>query len=183
MSKEKKSPKGEKSLEEQNIETRERLMAVAEKTEETDVVEEVQREHITFDEVYSVRYTRELVVKGTDFRESVEVSELGEGAFLVMRPLTDSQFVEVQRTMLGDLSISALDQPTEKITGFIDREQKGKYLALSYALSLDGDEWTPEDIGHLPTGVPDKLYGRLALISGFPRPPASGPTEEKETTG
>lgn len=170
-----------KSLGDQNIETRERLRAAAEKDEGQEAEETGELQRIRFEEEYHTRFTKELVLKGTDFRESVGVPELGEGAFLVIRPLTDSQFVEVQKTILGDMTVSTLDRPVEKIGGLIDREQQGKYLALSYALSFDGEEWTPEDIGQLPTGVPDKLYERLALISGFPRPPKPElPAEEEE---
>lgn len=178
MSKEEKSMEEEKSLRERNIETRKRLMKAAEKTEGT---EAVQHERISFDEVCSVRYTKELVLKGTDFRESVGIPELGDGVFLVIRPLTDAQFVEVQKVILGDMTVTTLDKPTENIGSLIDREQTAKYLALSYALSFDGEEWTPEDIGHLPTGVPDKLYERLALISGFPRPPKPAAPVETPT--
>jgi len=169
-----------KSLGDQNIETRERLMAASEKDEDKEAEETVELERIRFEEECHVKFTRELVLKGTDFRESVGVPELGEGAFLVIRPLTDSQFVEVQKVILGDMTISTLDRPAEKISGLIDREQRGKYLALSYALSIDSEEWTPEDIGQLPTGVPDKIYERLALISGFPRPPKPASLAEEE---
>lgn len=155
-------------------------MKAAAKIEEK---ETVQHERILFEDVCHVRYTRELVLKGTDFREQVGVPELGEGAFLIIRPLTDAQFVEIQKVMLGDMTISSLEKPVEKIGGFIDREQKGKYLALSFALSFDGEEWTPEDVGLLPTGVPDKLYRRLALISGFPMPPMPESPVAEEPTG
>ena len=173
--------KEEKSLKDKNIETRERLMDAAQKDEKQEAKEEVQRTQIKFEDACHVRFTRELVLKGTDFRESVGVPELGEGAFLVIRPLTDAQFVEVQKAILGDMDMTAsvLDLPTGKIGGLIDKEQKAKYLALSFALSFDGEEWAPEDIGKLPTGVPDKLYARLALISGFPRPAAPPSTKEE----
>jgi len=122
--------------------------------------------------VKRVRVTRERVLKGTGLREQVDIPELGddeEKTFFVMRPLTDGEFVRVQKTILGDVSARSLDQDL-KATDIVDREQKGKYLAVSIALSIDNEEWTPEEIGELPAGVPDKLYSRLAEISGFPRP-------------
>ena len=160
-----------KSLVDQNIETRERLMAASEKDEEKEAEEKVERAQIDFEEEYHVRFTKKLVLKGIDHREQVGVHELGKGAFLVIRPITDAQFVEVQKVIIGDRTISTLDQAAESIGDLIDREQGGKYLALSFALSFDGEKWTPKDIGQLPSGVPDKLYRRLALISGFPMPP------------
>lgn len=134
--------------------------------------------------VKRVRVTRERVLKGTGLREQVDILELGkeeeENTFFVMRPLTDGEFVEVQKTILGDISASSMDRDM-KATDLIDREQKGKYLALTYALSIDNEEWTLEEIGKLPTGVPDKLYNRLAEISGFPRPtkPLSPPKKKQ----
>jgi len=134
--------------------------------------------------VKRVRVTRERVLKGTMLREQVDILELGkeeeEKTFFVMRPLTDGEFVEVQKAILGDVSASSMDRDM-KATDLIDREQKGKYLALTYALSIDNEEWTIEEIGKLPTGVPDKLYSRLAEISGFPRPtkPLFPPKEEQ----
>jgi len=177
---EEEKPKEEKSLGERNIETRKRLMEVADRTEGIDAEGAVERAQINFEDDCHVRFTKELVLRGTDFRESVGVPELGEGAFLVIRPITDAQFVEVQKTIIGDRTISSLDQAAESIGGLIDREQSGKYLALSYALSFDGEEWTPKEIGQLPSGVPDKLYRRLALISGFPMPPKPAPPVEEE---
>lgn len=127
-----------------------------------------------------VRFTRLLVLEGKSHREQILVPELGAGAYVSMRPLTDSEFVEVQKIILGDLSANKLPELDQKIQDIVEREQRGKYLALSFALSVEGEQWTPEDVGALPPGVPDHLYSQLALMSGFPRPaePSAERTEE-----
>ena len=141
------------------------------------------------DAMKRVRWTRERVLKGTELREQVDFPAIDkpvdptdediETGFLTIRPLTDGEFVDVQRTILGDISTKSLEQDM-KASDLVLREQQGKYLAVSIALSIDGEEWTPEEVGLLPTGFPAKLYTRLAEISGFPRPtkPPSQPLEE-----
>ena len=140
------------------------------------------------DAMKRVRWTRELVLKGTGIREPVDFpavdkpvnpeDEDQETAFLIIRPLTDGEFVDVQRTILGDISTKSLEKEM-KASDLVEREQQGKYLAVSIALSIDGEEWTPEDIGLLPAGFPDTIYNRLAEISGFPRP-TKPPSPNKE---
>lgn len=117
-----------------------------------------------------VRFTKQLVLEGIGHREQILVPELGEGAFLSMRPLTDSEFVQVQKSILGDMSASKISELDTTVNDIVEREKRGKYLALSISLSVEGDEWSPDDVGALPPGVPDTLYNTLAVISGFPRP-------------
>lgn len=118
-----------------------------------------------------MRITKEMVLKGPRFREHVPVPELGEDAELVIRPLTDGEFAEIQQIIMADIPFAgadSLDKAELKITEVVEREKKAKYTALAFALSVDGESWTPEDVGNLPPGVPDRLYKRLSEISGFP---------------
>ena len=145
-----------------------------EKTEEKEVV---QHKRIRFEDACRVRFTRELVLRGVQHRESVGVPELGEGAFLVIRPLTDGEFAEVQRVALVGLSISDtkhIDKIDESpVSEVVDREQKAKYVAVAYGLNCGEEKWAAEDVARLPVGVPDKIFQRLGEISGFlsPLPP------------
>jgi hypothetical protein len=122
------------------------------------------------DAMKQVRFTKALVLEGTKHREHILVPELGEGAYLTIRPLTDIEFIQVQKVILGDISAVNVAKLEATMTDIVEREANGKYFALSIALSVDGEEWTPEDVGNLPPGVPDILYNTLAVISGFPRP-------------
>jgi len=131
--------------------------------------------------VKRVRFTRELVLEGIHHREQILVPELGEGAFVSMRPLTDNEFVKVQKAILGDLTAAKVAELESSVQDLVEREQKGKYLAVSLSLSVEGDEWTPDDVGELPPGVPDMLYSALAVISGFPRPLELSEKKEEET--
>lgn len=140
-----------------------------------------------------VRITRELVLEGKDHRSEVPVPEWGEEAFLMVRPITDGEFVKVQQTILRNMSASDLQEikgDAESpdlskikmdIVDLVDREKAGKYLAVSFGLSCDGEEWTAEAVGKLPPGVPDRIYNAVALASGFPR--LAGSSEKAEVPG
>jgi len=125
-----------------------------------------------------MRVTKELVLKGVGHRESVPVPEFGEDAALVIRPLTDGEYFEVQRLMIGEATFEGGTpekfMENSKIIDIMGRERDAKYLALSFALSIDDEGWKPEEIAKLPQGVPDRLWSRLATISGFPRAPKKG---------
>lgn len=132
-----------------------------------------------------VRVTRERVLKGIGFRELVDVPELDEGenkAHFVIRPLTDNEFLEVQKAMLGDMSTETIGTDLTA-ADIIEAEKRSRYVALSYALSIDNEKWTPKQIGELPLGIPEKLYARVAEISGFPQPSTSAslPKKKKKT--
>jgi hypothetical protein len=124
-----------------------------------------------------VRITKQLVLEGISHREQVLVPELGAGAFLTIRPLSDGEFTRFQQAILGDMRRGEISDINLTVKDMTEREQRGKYLAVSLGLSCDGEEWTAEDVGLLPPGVPDRIYNHIALISGFPRlagPPSSG---------
>jgi len=118
----------------------------------------------------TVRVTRKLVLAGASHREMVPVPQLGEGAFLTMRPLVDNEFVQMQTTILRGIPTSRIQKLQTKTSSvdLIKRENEAKYQALALALSIDGQKWTPKDIGALPPGVPTALFNVLARISGFP---------------
>jgi hypothetical protein len=125
-----------------------------------------------------VRVTKQLVLEGVLHREQVLIPELGSGAYLTIRPLTDIEFTKMQSAILGDMKRTQISQIDMTAKDMVERERRGKYLAVSLGLSCDGDEWTSEDVGQLPPGVPDRIYNHLAVISGFPRL-AGTPTQEE----
>jgi hypothetical protein len=130
-----------------------------------------------------VRVTKQLVFEGILHREQVLVPELGPGAYLTIRPITDLEFVKVQQSILGDMKRTQISQIDMTAKDMVDRERRGKYLAVSLGLSCDDDEWSPDDVGQLPPGVPDRLYNHLAVISGFPRLAGTAIPEEPEDPG
>lgn len=117
-----------------------------------------------------VRMTKEIVMQGTRFREEVEV----DGYTYVLRPLRDVEFQRVARVMVEGLRRKDLQAGEVSLDQIIDKEQAGRYLAVALMLSCDGEEWTPEEVGTLPPGVPQKLYEAGGRISGFPKPPDEG---------
>jgi len=47
------------------------------------------------------------------------------------------------------------------------QERKGTYLVVAYGLSHGDGEWSPEDVGRLPRGIPDKLADEIRAISEY----------------
>lgn len=131
--------------------------------------------------VKRVRITRARILKGIAFREQFDTPELGEGTYIEMRPLTDNEFFEMQKAILGDMSRRSIDKDL-KAADIVEYEKRGKYLALSYALSINKEKWNLKEIGKMPPGLPEKLFNRLAEISGFPRPSTSESLPKKTSS-
>jgi len=143
-----------------------------------------QDRQVAYEEaVKRVRYTKQLVLEGVVHREEVPVPELGEDAHLIIRPLTDEEFTEVTRKLLEGASMTGFGVAGMELGDVVDREQRGTYHAVSIALSVDGDKWSPEDVGKLPVGVPKRIYEKLSQISGFPRPPTPAQPEKAAPRG
>ena len=114
-----------------------------------------------------------------------------------IRPLSDKEMSEAENLMVRGVDINPKNLTSEKIkkirklreegagkkeiikqvqddfnAGNIDiarlqeQEREGTYLMVSYGLSHD-EKWTPEDVGKLPKGVPDKLADEIQEISEF----------------
>jgi len=142
----------------------ERLRKAEEKTEKREVeTRKVSTAH--------ARFTLEMLLKGVNMRDRVDIPELGEDFYLVVRALTDSEYSEVQRLALTGLKISetrkleGLDD--SNITDIVDRERNAKYFAVALGLSCDSETWTVEDVAKLPVGVPDRIYKKISELSGF----------------
>ena len=131
------------------------------------------------------RIPREMVSAGNELRHTVDIPQWGEEASMVVKPITDAQFMEVQREMFGDVTMADKDSEPYKdktMAEIADMEKHVRRMAVAFALSIDGEEWTPEDVSNLPPGAVDELYAEVALISGFPtgRRVKPTPLEEEE---
>lgn len=118
------------------------------------------------------RITKEMVLKGTELRHVVDIPQWGEEATLTVKPITDGQFMEIQAEMFEGIELGDKDnEPFQgmTMTEVSEREKKVRRKAVAFALSIDGEEWTPEDVALLPPGAVDALYNDVALISGFPK--------------
>jgi len=133
------------------------------------------------------RITREMVLKGTELRQTVDIPNWGEDASMVIRPITDGEFMAVQKIMFGDVTMDDKDELFKDMTmaEIADKEKLVRRMAVAFALSIDGEQWTPEDVSLLPPGAVDKLYNEVAITSGFPagprvQPKPSAKSEEPE---
>lgn len=130
------------------------------------------------------------VLKGTGKRESVEAM----GGTFIIRPLTDGEVAEVQELIykglseqaiaalpalakrakvalktgksLEDMNFDGLTLPTEDLMAFKKNETDANKVAVAYALSCDGEEWTSEDVAKLPVGIPRKIAQAVFKLSG-----------------
>jgi hypothetical protein len=103
-------------------------------------------------------------------REQVPTPELGlgEDAFLTIRPLNGNEMQEVTKVLLGNMTKK--DTENMKLSAISFNEQQGKFTALSFALSVDGQAFTPEDVAKLPHAIIERAYSTLSEISGFMSP-------------
>jgi hypothetical protein len=117
-----------------------------------------------------VRITRETVIEGIKMREQVKAPELGlgEDAFIVIRPLSAEEMSKVTKTVLGDMTKKDVDN--KKLFEVYSNEQKSKFEALSLAMSIDGETYTPAEVSGLPHAVVERAYSVLSEISGFMSP-------------
>lgn len=130
------------------------------------------------------RITRDMVLAGTELRHTVDTPHLGEDATMVIKPITDGQFMAIQALMFGDVTMSDRDAEPFKDKTMIEiaeTEKETRRMAVAFALTIDGEEWTPEDVSLLPPGTVDKLYSEVALISGFPAGPRLPPEPSEDS--
>lgn len=135
-----------------------------------------------------VRITREMVLAGSEHRQTVEIPSWDEKASMVIRPITDSQFMTMQAVIFEGVKMDDKEEPLKDQTmvEVNEREKQVRRMAVAFALSVDGEKWTVEDVALLTPGAVDKLYAEVAIISGFPvgrrpRPAPSAESEEAES--
>lgn len=116
---------------------------------------------------------------------------------MTIRPLSDKELSQVEAKMLGSVSIDAnklnggtaskfkklkkeglsnaqIAKQLKSIQGvsldiqqFLTDAKEANYLKCSYGLTCDGNEWSIEDVGKLPKGVPDKISNEIDKLSDF----------------
>ena len=118
------------------------------------------------------RATKQMVLEGTSYRKAFLIPQMNN-LTLIIRPITDVEYGRVQDIILKGLNVKDIEN-LQDVQGIVERERLAKYTAIAYALSIDGEEWTAEDVGRLPQGIPDKLYEEVARISGFPQASRAG---------
>ena len=142
------------------------------------------REVAVFEAKKMVRLTRKMVVEGLKHRRAFHAPIIGEGVVLIIRPISDMEYGQVQDMLLEQFDYRQLqnlgkpkesgdDSPDVDLTEVRLLERKAKYQVLAFALSCDGEDFTAEEVGALPTGIVDPLYEHVAMISGF-RPASRG---------
>lgn len=129
------------------------------------------------------------VLKGVGKRDSVKTS-IGDA---VVRPLTDAEIDEVEGIAYEGLSAEAIDAlpklgklvkqaklqgkkiedldcsgliPPADMLIFRKNEARTCRVVAAYGLSCDGEEFTPEDVGKMPSGVPAKISEAVMKLTG-----------------
>ena len=131
--------------------------------------------------------TKQDILKSVEDSTEVEIESLG-GKVLI-RPLRDAEYSEIQDKILGGIKATksidtsklqkvkdadsdkakaemlqnlGLDIDVSKIQKL---EKESTYLACKYGLSVD-EEWTMEDVGKLPPGVPKEISEAIFEYTG-----------------
>ena len=137
--------------------------------------------------------TKKQLLQTTKDTEEVEIEALKgkfEDPVVTIRPLSDSEYSEIEDKTMEGLNISnKLDKDMlDDIRNLDDEERKEKilenlgldvnlaqlnkkdkeanYLACKYGLSTDDEEWTLEEIGQLPTGAPSEIANAIFEYTG-----------------
>lgn len=131
--------------------------------------------------------TKNDILKSVKDSKEVEIESL-DGKVLI-RPLSDGEYSEIQDKIFGGVKATKSINP-EKIAKIKDKddpkqqtkmlkdlgididiakmqklEKESTYLACKYGLSVD-EEWTVEDVGQLPPGVPKEIAEAIYKYTG-----------------
>ena len=123
--------------------------------------------------------TKKLILEGLTHREEVTVPEY-PGLLFVLAPITDSEYTQVRATTMSAIDFDKMDLPEFEskedrdilkainVGKMIHNIDEAQYQALSFSLSRGMKEkWTPDDVGQLKMGVPNKLYKVLDEMCGL----------------
>ena len=109
-----------------------------------------------------VHLTRQLVIEGTGYREKVYIP----GGYVWIRPLNDKEYGTVSREILKGITSDELKLLESDVSKAHELNERATYQAVSIAI-VDEEDWNVEDVARLPPGAPEKIYRRVAIISGF----------------
>lgn len=106
---------------------------------------------------------KEYVLAGLRYRE---IFEIYPGMDVELRPITDLEYGKVKAKVLEGLKKEDLAN-AEDLAKVLENNRQAKYIAVAFSLSCNGETWTPEEVSLLPPGIPDQMYNRVGIISGF----------------
>ncbi len=138
-----------------------------------------------------MKLTKEAVMLGTKRRVDVPVPELVEGGTLTVRPMTEIEAAQYQSACIEGLPASIINAAPKLAKASTPEELQAAGLswqdikaaqvcqaratavAASCGLSCDGVTWTPDEVGALPRGVPERIAARVLEISGMAKESAA----------
>ena len=130
--------------------------------------------------------TKAELLKGKEAVRTVPIEAL-EGGEVMIRPLTDGEFHEIQQlfveavTMKLDISpeemqsgelvtdetkLSSRVDTTIDVGQFARADYKSSLLAAAYGLSVNGVKWTKKEVMQLPPGSAEQIADEVYDLSG-----------------
>lgn len=122
------------------------------------------------------KLTKAEILQGIEKTHEVEVEELG--GVVIIRPLRESEWAEIESIQLKGLNLTGKGDPNKEDADDVEMEMgmdlsamtKYEYMAdrmaVASGLSCDGEKWNPNDVGKLPAGVVKKLAKKVYEVSG-----------------
>ena len=118
--------------------------------------------------------TKDRILKGIEKIETVYIESL-EGEVKI-RPLTSAEWQEIvveEQKGIGQVKLNvgslrqtdgtmSIDLAKQTVASF-----KAKVKAVAIAMSVDGEEWTEEEVRQLLPGVVDEIFEAVRDISGI----------------
>jgi len=117
---------------------------------------------------------KETILKGVEKVETVYIESL-EGEVKI-RPLSSSEWQEIvieEQKGIGEvkLKVGSLQQTDGTMSIDLAKQTiasfKAKVKAVAIAMSVDGEEWTEEEVRQLLPGVVDEIFEAVRDISGI----------------
>lgn len=132
--------------------------------------------------------TKQDILKSVEDSKEVEIKSL-KGKVLI-RPLRDAEYSEIQDKIFGGIKATKSIDPSKlqkaknadsdkakaeilqnlgldiDVAKIQKLEKESTYLACKYGLSVGDEEWTLEDVGKLPPGVPKEISEAVFEYTG-----------------
>ncbi len=118
--------------------------------------------------------TKDKILKGIEKVETVYIESLG--GEVKIRPLSSSEWQEIvieEQKGIGEvkLKVGSLQQTDGTMSIDLAKQTiasfKAKVKAVAIAMSVDGEEWTEEEVRQLLPGVVDEIFEAVRDISGI----------------
>jgi len=117
---------------------------------------------------------------GTDYREQVDLMEVGYPHTVTVRPLSDGEVTQVQSMLLAgmegapDILTGAMSIDVKDAGKFTEQMRRAVAMAVALALTHSGMAWTVDEVQSLPASVVTALASVVYRISGMMIPLAPG---------